>query len=777
MESRLPHLLRRTTEPQVLFPLSALLALTLIWGGTWLYIRLLHTDVEKHALESTQQILDTYEAQMVRSLGNIDQAMNLVTFWRQRGPDARMAELSERQLLPPDLLFAIHVVDADGRIIDSTRSAEIGGTVQNDEVGALRAGQRIVVGQPSKPANGSARLEFGRRLEDATGRFNGGVLVDVDAQYFVSGYEERVLGKHGLLALIGADGALRVQRSGEQIVADGTVDYRALLQKRGGGDGSATRLIAGGPTDRTSRWIAMRELYAFPLSVAVGLSTQEQFDTLSERKRSYYVLASVASLITLTALGLLGRLSWNLARSREREVQIRQAHAERIEYLAYHDGLTGLANRSLFSKLLEQSLTESVRYDRPLAVLYLDLDRFKAINDTLGHEAGDELLKEMGRRLQSCVRASDTVARLGGDEFVVLLPDAPAESEVAVVAEKILETIGRPMLLLEREVRVTASVGIALCPRDGRDEQTLKKNADAAMYQAKSQGKNNYQFYTDHLSTTSLERLSLEANLRHALERGEFRLYYQAKRDLASGRVSGMEALLRWEHPDLGTIPPMRFLPIAEESGIIIPIGRWVLRQACEQSLSLKRQGLPALCVAVNLTARQFYDDNLLEDIRTALAQTGLEPWLLELEIPESALSNRPDQTRRLLLGLKEIGVRIAIGDFGMGYSSLSDLRDFAFDTIKIDRSLTRSITASEQDPALADAVISMGRRLSVTVVAQGVETSDQAEFLRKHSYDELQGYYVGVPMPAEQFANALRQQRPVDGTEDGSAPHQSQVG
>jgi EAL domain-containing protein (putative c-di-GMP-specific phosphodiesterase class I) len=327
------------------------------------------------------------------------------------------------------------------------------------------------------------------------------------------------------------------------------------------------------------------------------------------------------------------------------------------------------------------------------------------------------------------------------------------------VAEKILGAVGRPMLLRGRDVRVTASVGIAVCPRDGRDEQTLKMNADAAMYQAKSDGKNNFQFYTDHQSTASLERLSLEANLRHALERDEFRLYYQAKRDLATGHVSGMEALLRWEHPDLGLVPPLQFLPLAEESGVIIPIGRWVLRTACEQSLALRRQGLPSLCVAVNLTARQFYDEQLLQDVRTALAQTGLEPWLLELEIPESVLGHRPEYTQNLLQGLKQIGVRIAIGDFGMGYSSLGSLSNFAFDTIKIDRSLTRSITASEQDAALADAVIAMGRRLSVTVVAQGVETSDQADFLRAHSCDELQGYYVGMPVPAAEFATTLREQ------------------
>jgi diguanylate cyclase (GGDEF)-like protein len=756
MESRLPRVVQRLTEPQVLFPLSALITLVLIWGGTWLYMQQLRTGVEKHARESTQQILGTYEAQVIRSLGEIEQAMNLVTFWRGQGPDTRMAQLSERELLPPDLLFAISVVDATGRIVDSSRADSTGQSLQTPEFLALRAGEGVVVGRP-RVHDGSPRLQFGRRLQAPDGSFDGAVVVDVDAEYFVSGYEEAVLGQHGLLALIGTDGALRVQRSGEQVVVDSAADYSAML--RAGDAGAATRLTQGMATDATARWTASTELGAFPLSVAVGLSVEEQYDTLRERERSYYTLASAASVISLVVLGLLGRLSWQLARSREREVQIRQAHAERVEHLAYHDGLTGLANRSLFSKLLSQSLAESVRYDRPLAVLYLDLDRFKPINDTLGHEAGDELLKEIARRLQGCMRDSDTVARLGGDEFVVMLPQAPGETEIAAIAQKILEATGRPMVLLGREVRVTASIGIALCPRDGRDEQTLKRNADAAMYQAKQHGKNNYQFYTAQISATSLERLSLEANLRHALERGEFRLHYQAKRDLGNSRVSGMEALLRWEHPDLGMVPPMHFLPIADESGLIIPIGRWVLREACQQSLALQRQGLPALCVAVNLTARQFYDEHLLHDVRETLAQTGLAPWLLELEIPESVLSSRPEQTRQLLLGLKDIGVKIAIADFGMGYSSLSDLRNFPFDTIKIDRSLTRSITASEQDPALADAVISMGRRLSVTVVAQGVETHDQAEFLRQRACDELQGYYVGMPLPPEEFAAALRDQ------------------
>lgn len=767
------RLLHRATEPQVLFPLSAVITLLLIWGGTWLYIRLLRTDVETHARESTQRILDTYEAQVIGALGEIEQAMDLVTFWREHGPDNRVGQLAERQLLPPDLLFTVSVTDATGKVIDSTQPASIGTTLREAEFKALRDGQAVAVSPPYMPAGRSgAKLEFSRRLETGR-RFDGAVVVDVDAEYFVSGYETAVLGNRGLLVLVGSDGVPRVQRSGEEIITTTATDYLPLRARTVDG---VARVDAAQSPDRRARWISGRELPRFPLSVVVGLSVDEQFAPMRERERRYYGLALAASFIALATLGLLGRLSWQLARSRAREVEARQAHAERIEYLAYHDGLTGLANRSLFSKLLSQSLAEAERHGQHVALLYLDLDRFKPINDTLGHECGDQLLQEIARRLRDCVRASDTVARMGGDEFVTLLPQAPTEAEISVVAEKILDATARPVLLQGREVRVTSSIGIAISPRDGRDEQTLKKNADAAMYQAKSMGKNNYQFYTDNISATSLERLNLEANLRHALERGEFRLYYQAKRDLGTGRVTGMEALLRWEHPDLGVLAPMKFLKIAEESGIIVPIGRWVLRQACEQSLALRQHGLPQLCVAVNLTSKQFFDEHLLEDVRSTLAHTGLEPWLLELEIPESALSTHPEETRRRLQALKTIGVRIAIGDFGMGYSLLSELRDFAFDTIKIDRSLTRSMTTSERDPALADAVISMGRRLCVTVVAQGVESRDQVEFLRRHACDELQGYYIGMPLPADQFERSLRDQ---GGDSGGPAapPEEQQTG
>jgi diguanylate cyclase (GGDEF)-like protein len=466
--------------------------------------------------------------------------------------------------------------------------------------------------------------------------------------------------------------------------------------------------------------------------------------------------ASLASLFVVVMSAVLGRMSWQLARSSLREGETKLAHAQRVEYLAYHDGLTALPNRSLFSKMLSQRIGEARRYDRQLAVAFLDLDRFKQINDTLGHEAGDQLLQEVAIRLRGYMRESDTIARLGGDEFVVLLPVLDDPKYAATVAQKILSVVGQPFTFIGHEFRITASIGISTYPQDGRDEQTLTKNADVAMYQAKAEGKNNFQFYSEKLNANSLERLTLESSLRHALERNEFRLVYQAKRDIGSGQITGMEALLRWEHPDLGTIAPMQFIPLAEETGLIVPIGKWVLREVCLQNVAWQQQDLPPLCIAVNLSARQFYDENLFADVDSIIRSTGIDPHLLELEIMEGVLIHNVEETLRIPTGLKSMGVRIAIDDFGTGYSTLATLQRFPLDTIKIDRSFIRDISGPGKDMALADAVIAMGRSLSLAVVAQGVETREQAEFLRAHACDEIQGFYFRKPMPAEQFTQLL---------------------
>ncbi len=511
--------------------------------------------------------------------------------------------------------------------------------------------------------------------------------------------------------------------------------------------------------DGIRRYTGVQQLYEFPLAVIVGLSEEEQLAAEHHDVRNYLLRAGIGSALLLVLTTILGRMSLQLARARVRENEAHLTHARRVEYLAYHDGLTALPNRGLFNKLLSQAISQARRYHRQLAVAFIDLDRFKQINDTLGHEAGDELLKEVANRLKACVRNSDTVARLGGDEFVVLLTELADEHYAAIVAQKIITSVAKPFALLGQEFRVTASIGISSYPKDGPDEQTLTKNADIAMYQAKEDGKNNFQFYSERLNANSLERLTLESSLRHALERNEFQLFYQAKRDIATNHITGMEALLRWQHPDLGIVAPMQFIPVAEETGLIVPIGRWVLHTACRQNVAWQKQGLARLKIAVNLTARQFSDEHLLRDIAVALNSTGMAADLLELEIHESLLIQDMEKTLRILTDLKLMGIKIAIDDFGTGYSSLATLQRFPLDTIKIDRSYIRDIATRGADSNLTEAIIAMGKSLSLTVVAQGVETKEQADFLRQHACDEFQGFYFNRPMSVDQFTELLQAQ------------------
>jgi diguanylate cyclase (GGDEF)-like protein/PAS domain S-box-containing protein len=439
-----------------------------------------------------------------------------------------------------------------------------------------------------------------------------------------------------------------------------------------------------------------------------------------------------------------------------REITEQKLAEERIQYLATHDGLTGLPNRVMFNQLLGLEIESARRYERKFAVLFIDLDRFKSVNDTLGHAAGDTLLKEMAARLKLALRASDVVARMGGDEFVVLVQEVSDADQIAAVARKILSATLRPVEIAGQECRVTASIGICMYPGDAQDEESLMKNADMAMYLAKEAGKNNYQFYSAEIQSRSIEKLGMETQLRHALERNQLSLNYQAKLDLRTGAISGVEALLRWNNPELGAVPPMQFIPVAEETGLIVPIGKWVLRTACAQNRAWQREGLPPVCMAVNLSPRQFADPDLVADVTAVLAETGMAPELLELEITESMVMHDSDRAVKLLGEIKALGVRLAIDDFGTGYSSLAQIKRFPIDTIKIDRSFIREIPGNAEDMAIAQAIIAMGRSLSLTVVAEGVETEQQQTFLREHLCDEMQGYFFSKPVVPEAFAALL---------------------
>ncbi len=435
----------------------------------------------------------------------------------------------------------------------------------------------------------------------------------------------------------------------------------------------------------------------------------------------------------------------------------RKQAEENLLYVATHDTLTGLLNRYMFNQRFAHALNNALRYHKSMALLFLDLDRFKFINDTLGHPFGDRLLVEVGNRLRLCLRESDSIARFGGDEFVALIEDFTAPSDVVSVAQKILHAVRWPFLLEGEICHVTASIGISLYPADGMDLATLLKNADIAIYRAKEQGKNNYVFYSEEMNHHLSERIAIESKLHGALERNEFVLHYEPKVEVSTGRITGMEALIRWQHPELGLIPPLDFITIAESSGLIVPIGAWVLRTACAHSQTLQDRMSGPQTVAVNLSPRQFEDKHLLRDIERALKESSLKPGCLELEITESMVMKDTASSKKILNAIKAMGIRLSIDDFGTGYSSLVSIKRFPFDCIKIDRSFIKDIPQDADDVAITQAIIAMAHSLRLKVIAEGVETREQLDFLIEHGCHEFQGYYKCKPQPAEDFTRLLR--------------------
>ena len=434
-----------------------------------------------------------------------------------------------------------------------------------------------------------------------------------------------------------------------------------------------------------------------------------------------------------------------------KDVTERTRILERLQYMAQHDALTDLPNRTLLLDRLKRALVRARRHKRILAVMFIDLDRFKNVNDSLGHEAGDQMLQQLSERLQQCVREDDTVARFGGDEFVILLDDMDRESDIREMAQKILGGLASPFQVGSQQLYISASIGISLYPYDGDDYSALLKNADVAMYRAKELGKNTYQFYSADMSARAFERLTMESSLRHALERGEFRLYYQPQIDVRSGLPIGVEALLRWEHPDLGLVMPANFMPLLEETGLIVPAGEWVLNTACAQLRAWHDEGWPSLRMAVNLSARQFNSESLVASVEKALALLGDDLSCLEFEITESILMQNAQSTIEILSHLSATGCRFAIDDFGTGYSSLSYLKRFPINVLKIDRSFVRDIPEDKDDAAIVNTIIAMAHSLKLEVIAEGVETEEQLGFIRACGCDGMQGYLFSRALPAEE--------------------------
>lgn len=441
------------------------------------------------------------------------------------------------------------------------------------------------------------------------------------------------------------------------------------------------------------------------------------------------------------------------------DVSATQAMAVKMAHLAQHDFLTNLPNRALLNDRIAQAIGLAKRRETHLAILFLDLDNFKHINDSLGHAIGDMLLKSVTERLCACVRSSDTVSRQGGDEFVILVTDDKSAENAAYTAEKLLKSLAAPHSINKHELYVTTSIGISSYPADGTDAETLIKNADTAMYQAKERGRNNFQFFKPEMNVRAVERQVIEANLRLALIRNEFSLHYQPKINLESGAITGAEALLRWAHPQWGMVPPIRFIRIAEDCGVIVPIGRWVLREACAQTKQWQDDGLTIAAISVNISAVEFRRQDFVEGVRTILAETGLSPNCLQLEITESVLMHHAEGSVAILQQLKDMGIQLAVDDFGTGYSSLSYLNQFPIDVLKIDKSFVNDIGASKTDGdgGIVSAVIAMGNSLNQKVIAEGIEKQGQLSFLKAQHCEEGQGYIFSRPLAAEQFAKLLR--------------------
>jgi diguanylate cyclase (GGDEF)-like protein/PAS domain S-box-containing protein len=866
--------LRRGLETHISLPLFAVLLLAAIWSLTLHFIAAENAAANAAALDAVHEMADTYEAQLARNLGGIDQTLKILKFAVQTsGAGAALQSLGAKGLLPSGLVFVVSIADKDGHIVASNPPAahiSVAGERYFEYHRDNPSDSPFVSQMLRDAANPEWHLHFTRRIDDTAGEFAGVAIIEADPAYFTSGYERSRQGDLGVMGLFGEDGVLRAMRVGD------TVSWGQRIAAD-----LPERALAAAPSswDGRLRYTAVRHLHGFPLNALVALDRDEQYAVFENHRRNWLWGAAGVSVLLVLIVGLVCVWSWQLTRTQRRirraqetfaaaaeasldaffvmrsvldgdgaiadfvieatngraeqltglrrgvleggrllelmpsyrdngifddmvkaallggmreaewrggtertidtwmhrqvvaveggvvaivrDITERKRAEERIKHMAHHDALTGLPNRSLIGDRLDQAILHAQRKRRCVAVAFIDLDGFKLVNDGLGHNAGDELLKIVGARMQGCLRADDTLGRFGGDEFVVILSDLGDDAmAVTPVLEKIRQAVREPVQVEGQHVQVSCSMGVVMYPRDGVDPTTLMMNADAAMYRAKDLGSNNFQFYTSEMNASVEEKLVLLDGLRCALDEHQFTLLYQPKVDLRSGRIFGVEALIRWHHPEQGMISPLRFIGLAEESGLIVQIGDWVLRTACSQNMAWRAAGLPPLSVSVNVSPRQFEEKRLVDRIAGALRDSGLPPCALDLEVTESLLMRDLNQAIERMRELKEMGVTLSIDDFGTGYSSLSALKSFPISTLKIDKSFVRDLASSSDDQAIALAVISLGHRMHLRVIAEGVETVEQRDFLLANDCDEMQGYLFSPPVAAERITEMLQAQQ-----------------
>jgi diguanylate cyclase (GGDEF)-like protein/PAS domain S-box-containing protein len=864
--------LSRLAEPLVLFPIIAVLLLAVVWSSTSILIASERSNAVRSAASSTMELADTFEAQVMRVLREIDQTLKFVKFaYARGGAGVDLNDLKARGLLPLDPQFAVSLIDPEGRVIASTRklpSGFVGEKSFRDSPG----GNSLMISRPTRGPDGEWQLHFGRHLFAASGSLQGVVTVSVRAAHLVSGFDSARLGKQGMIGIVGVDGAFRVRRTGDKLSFAGTVNGDEIAAAAGAGK----TILEENSWDGTRRYTSARELLAYPLTLVIGLSEEEQLAASDARADTYFTRASVATAAVLFVIGVLCFLNWQLSLSRSNASRVlaaiessvnailitkledngtrtveyanpaferitgyattealgsntafllggdteqaalpeirnailerRDGHAvlrnyrkdgtlfwndlyiapvrndrgevthfvevmndvtaaktyeEQLAHQANFDTLTGLANRNLLQDRLQQAIANARRERGVVATMFLDIDNFKVVNDNLGHRVGDLLLQEIATRLRSCVRDSDTVARLGGDEFVLVLRAArddldQLEGVFTAFVEKLQRAIGAPMTLGGRQIRPACSVGISLYPQDGDDAETLLRHADAAMYRAKELGRNRFQFFTSEVQVRIQKRLDLHSSLRLAYERQEFELYYQPQVDLTTGSIVAIEALLRWRHPVRGLVGPDEFIEFAEETGLIVPIGNWVLTQACRQNKQWQKDGLPKVPIAVNMSARQCEQSDSDEVVRDALAASRLDPRYLELEITESISMANPERSVPQMERLKQAGVMLSIDDFGTGFSNFGYLRRFPIDQLKIDHSFVHDIATDFTSLAICQGIIALSHSLKLKVVAEGVENAEQLALLRRNGCDVIQGHYFSPPVTHAEMAALL---------------------
>ena len=870
----LMRLLGRGLETHVALPLFALLLVAALWLATLHMVREEEATARDAAAEATRELVDTYEAQMARSLTGIDQTLRVLQYAvEMNGPGAALGAMSAKGLLPPGVVFQVAIVGADGHILAANPAVRRGSDVSNSPWFAVhreRDGNAPFVSETI--GKHEPHVVFSRRINDGAGRFAGVASVAVDPAFFTSSYEYSRLGARGLLGVAGEDGVVRAARVGDEV----TWGQRIA-------PGKPERVALGSVgVDAERRYTSSRPLNGFPLVAVVGLSETEQMAAFAQQRRTWLLGASAGTALLVIMVSLVSAWSWQLAKARRRERLAQETYAaaseasldaffvlrtvrahdgavldfliettnsraeqltglakermqgkrmsillptylgigifddlaavasdgvareaewlahqlpqpdrwlhrqvvpveggvvaivrditerklaeQRIRHLAHHDDLTGLPNRSLLRDRLGQAIRDAERKGGSVGLAFIDLDGFKLVNDGLGHNAGDELLKVVGARMGRCLRRNDTLARFGGGEFVVLLPDLSGDPlALTPLLEKVRQAVTEPVEVEGQEVQVSCSMGVVLYPRDGQDANTLMMNADAAMYRAK-ENKNSFQFYASEMNASVEEKLVLLEGMRSALDACpgqacQFQLLYQPKVDLRTGRLFGVEALIRWNHPEHGMISPLRFIGLAEESGLIVPLGEWVLRTACAQGQAWRDAGLPEVAISVNVSARQFEEKRLVERIDGALRDSGLPPRLLEVEVTESSLMRDLARAVDKMREIEAMGVALSIDDFGTGYSSLSALKSFPISRLKIDKSFVADLAHSQDDQAIAMAVISLGHKLDLRVIAEGVETEEQRDFLRANDCDEMQGYLYSRPVPPERIAELLAEQ------------------